>query len=152
MRTSDAVLHPTYGVDSSVESSSTSHLSSLSSLTPHGIIQSLLAHARGEEEAETTLQTSTFSPLQSDLSYLEPSGRSDPIVSPLAPEVVGHTTGGTSEAYSLEQQTDSLSSHSLSVSEEGQLPGEDSPAQSAPVPTEKPSMTLQEAFLLKKSL
>ena len=145
---SEAVLRHVYG-DSSTESS-TSHLSSLSSLTPHGIIQSLLAHAHGEEEAEATLQSSTFSPLQSDLSHLEPSGQSDPIISPLAPETVAHT-GGTSEAYNLAQQTDSLSPHSLPASKEGQLHGEDSPTQCASV-ADKPSMTLQEAFLLKKSL
>ena len=146
---SEAVLCHVYG-DSSTESSSTSHLSSLSSLTPHGIIQSLLAHAHGEEEAEATLQSSTFSPLQSDLSHLEPSGQSDPIISPLVPETVGHT-GSTLEAYNLAQQTDSLPPHSLPASKEGHLNGEDSPTQCASV-TEKPSMTLQEAFLLKKSL
>lgn len=145
---SEAVLHHVYG-DSSMESSSTSHLSSLSSLTPHGIIQSLLAHRRGEEEGEVALQASTFSPLQSDSSHLEPSGQSELFISPVAPEVVGHT-GSTSDTYNPVQQPDSLPPHSLSASEDDLLPREDSRTHSAS--EEKPSMTLQEAFLLKKSL
>ena len=146
---SEAALHHVYG-DSSVESSSISHLSSLSSLTPHGIIQSLLAHGRREEEGEVALQASTFSPLQSDSSHIEPSGQSEPFISPVAPGVVGHT-GSTSDAYNPAQQPDSLPPHSLSASEDDFLPREDSHTNSASA-EEKPSMTLQEAFLLKKSL
>ena len=148
-------LHPLEPVlchghdDPSPESSSISHSSSLSSLTPHGIIQSLLvAHRRREEEGEVTLQSSTFSPLQSDLSHLELSGGTDSFIAPPAPEAEGHT-GNIS--YSPTQQPDSPAPHALSVSEGDRLPEEDSPTKSAPA-EEKPSMTLQEAFLLKKSL
>ena len=148
LHSSEPVLCHGYG-DPSPESSSISHLSSLSSLTPHGIIQSLLAHGRREEEGEVTLQSSTFSPLQSDLSHVELSGGTESFIAPPAPEAGGHT-GNTS--YSPTQQPDSPAPHSLSVSEGDQLPEEDSPTKSAPPTEEKPSMTLQEAFLLKKSL
>lgn len=146
-RTSEAVLHHVYGGDSSVESSSTSCLSSLSSLTPHGIIQSLLAHGEGREE---TLQASTISPLLGDSSHFETSGQSGLLISPLGLDVMGHT-GSTSEADSSAQQPDSLPLHSLSASSDDCPSTEGNPACSTSADA-KPSMTLQEAFLMKKSL
>lgn len=144
LHSSEPVLCHGYG-DPSPESSSISQLSSLSSLTPHGIIQSLLAHGRREEEGEVTLQSST---LQSDLSHLELSGGTESFIAPPAPEGEAHTG---SISYSPTRQPESLAPHSLSVSEGDRLPEEDSPTKNAPA-EEMPSMTLQEAFLLKKSL
>ena len=151
--TSEAVIRHAYRGDSSLESSSTSHLSSLSSLTPHGIIQSLLAHGEGkaaeEEGQEVMLQASTISPLQDTSSHFVPSGQNGSLISPLGPDVMG-CTGSTSEAYSSAQPLDSLPLHSLSASSDDSPSTEGNPAYDASTEA-KPSLTLQEAFLLKKS-